>query len=315
MVWSALWVVFIVWGSTYLAIRIAVETMPSLLMAGVRFMTAGLVIYAVLRIRRGRDGVRVTKSELKAAAIIGTLLTLGGNGLVTIAEESVPSGLAALLVAAVPLWVVVWRLVSRESIARGTLVGVVVGFAGVATLVLPGEQPGGAAVGGMLLIVLASSLWATGSFFSKRVELPKDPFLSTGMQMLTGGSIMTLAGVARGEVSEVAFSEFSTASLLAFGYLIVFGSLLAFTSYVWLLQHAPVSKVATYAYVNPVVAIFLGWLILSESLSLSMVIGALVIVASVASIVRIESREQRVAEQAEPGGAPGVPLEDALETV
>lgn len=307
LIWAALWVVYLVWGSTYLAIRVVVETMPSLLTAGVRFIIAGLVMYVVLRIRRGPAALRVTRSQLGSSALIGTLLLLGGNGLVTIAEKEVPSGLAALLIAAVPLWVVLWRTFARDKVPGGTLIGVAVGFIGVAVLVLPGEQPDGASVTGMLTIVLASSLWATGSFFSKRVDLPRDPLVATTMEMLTGGAIMLVAGMARGEASEVVFSEFSTASLLGFVYLIVFGSLLAFTAYVWLLQHAPISQVATYAYVNPVVAIFLGWLILDESITTTIVIGAAVICASVAAIVRIESlAEKRASALAagEPGVAP-----------
>lgn len=317
LIWAALWTVYIIWGSTYLAIRVAVETMPSLLMAGVRFFVAGLVIFIAILARKGGNGVRVTRREVASSALIGSLLCLGGNGLVTIAEEKVPSALAALLVASVPLWVVLWRFVARDRIPPTTLAGVVVGFIGVAILVLPGEHPGGADITGMLTVVLAASLWATGSFFSKRVSLPRDPFLSTSVQMLTGGAIMTLAGLLRGEAAGVDVASFSTASLLAFAYLIVFGSLLAFTAYVWLLQHAPISKVATYAYVNPVVAIFLGWLILDETITTTIVVGATVIVASVAAIVRMESRAQarRDLENAQPGAAPVPGLDEtALET-
>lgn len=313
LVWAALWTVYIVWGSTYLAIRVAVETMPPLLMAGVRFLIAGSIVYLVLRVRKGKSDVAVTRREVGASALIGTLLLLGGNGLVTIAEERVPSGVAALLIAAVPLWVVVWRFLGRDRVPVGTLFGVLAGFAGVAVLVMPGGDVGGGNVSGMLMIVTASALWATGSFFAKRVPLPSDPFLSTAMQMLTGGAIMTLAGVARGELGAVRFSEFSTASILSFVYLIFVGSLVAFTAYVWLLQHAPISKVATYAYVNPVVAIFLGWLILDEKITTVIVIGATVIVASVAAIVRMESNAQRRAAQLEtpsPTGAPDPGVDD-----
>lgn len=299
LVWTALWIVYIVWGSTYLAIRIVVETMPSLLTAGVRFFIAGAIVFLFVLAKRGWSGVKVTRREIGASALIGSLLMLGGNGLVTIAEETVPSGLAALLVAATPLWVVLWRFIASDRIPSGTLAGVLVGFVGVAILVSPGNDSGGASVGGMLLVVLAAFLWATGSFFAKRVSLPRDPFLSTATQMLTGGSIMAIVGLVRGETSGIAFSDFSTASLLAFAYLIVFGSLIAFTAYAWLLQHAPISKVATYAYVNPVVAIFLGWLILDEAITPTIVVGATIVVASVAAIVKMESRAARKAEESE----------------
>lgn len=304
MVWSALWVVYLVWGSTYLAISVVVETMPPLLAASARFLVAGAVMWLVLRVVRGADGVRATAAEVKGSALIGALLLLGGNGLVSIAEETVPSGLTALLIAATPLWVVLWRVAARESVPGGTLVGVAVGFVGVALLVSPGT--GGATLLGIGLILVAALMWATGSFFSKRVTLPKDPFLSTALQMLTGGAIMAVAGVARGEAGGIDVGEFSAASLWAFAYLIVAGSLFAFTAYVWLLQHAPISKVATYAYVNPVVAIFLGWLILDESLTLRIAIGATVIVASVAAIVKMESAAARRREELEvsPVGAP-----------
>jgi len=222
--------------------------------------------------------------------LIGGALVLGGNGLVMVAEQEVPSGLAALIIAAVPLWVVVMRGVVGESIPRGTLVGVVVGFAGVALLLLPGGAEGErGGVGGFLLVVLASLSWALGSFMSKRADLPEDPFLSTSLQMLLGGAVCIPAGLAIGEAGEVDVAAFSTDSLIAFAYLVVIGSLLAFTAYVWLLQHAPISKVATYAYVNPVIAIFLGAVILSEDLTFTILLGALIIVGSVAAIVRRES--------------------------
>ena len=257
-VWSALWVVYIVWGSTYLAIRVVVDTMPALLSGAVRFLIAGAVVWLVLALRRGRSA-SITWREAGACALVGSLLLLGGNGMVSVAEEDVPSGLAALIIACVPLCVLVLRATAaREKIARASAVSVVIGFAGVAVLLLPGEQPDGATIGGLLLCVAAAVSWATGSFLSPRLELPKDPLLSTGVQMVLGGAISLIAGLARGEGGDVHLESFSTDSILALAYLIVFGSWLAFTCYVWLLQNAPISKVATYAYVNPVVAIALG---------------------------------------------------------
>jgi len=308
LVWTALWVVYIVWGSTYLAIRVTVETLPPLLTGGVRFLIAGLVVYVFLLIKRGGlQGVKVTRREVLASTAVGTLLLLGGNGSVQVAEVRVPSALAALIIAAVPLWVVVMRAVTGEKVARGTMVGVFVGFVGVSVLVLPGGGAGGASLFHLLLIVFASLSWATGSFLSKKLPLPKDPFLSTGIQMLTGGAVMTLAGVVRGEASGLDPSSFSGASIAAFFYLIVFGSLLAFTAYVWLLQNAPISKVATYAYVNPVVAIGLGWLILQEEVTPIIILGASIIVLAVATVIQIESR---TAVSPEPGSVPATDLTD-----
>lgn len=291
LIWTALWVVYVVWGSTYLAIRVTVETLPPLLTGGVRFFIAGLIVYVFLLVKRGGfAAMRVTRAEVVASTIVGTLLLLGGNGSVNIAEVHVPSGLAALIIAAVPLWVVLLRAVTGDKVARGTMAGVFLGFIGVSVLVLPSGGSSGASLFHLLLIVVASISWATGSFVSKKLPLPKDPFLSTGIQMLTGGIVMTLAGVVRGETTGLDPSTFSGASIAAFVYLIVFGSLLAFTAYVWLLQNAPISKVSTYAYVNPVVAIFVGWLILDEKVTPVIILGASIIVAAVAAVIRIESR-------------------------
>jgi drug/metabolite transporter (DMT)-like permease len=295
MFWTALWTVYLVWGSTYLAIRVAVETLPPFLHASVRFLLAGAIMYAFLRIKDGRDRVRVTPREVGASAIVGTALLLGGNGLVALGEQTVPSGLAALIIASVPLWVILLRAITRDRVTGGTLIGTVVGFAGVALLVFRGDSGTGATIGGVLLIVLASISWASGSFFSGKLSLPKDPFVSTAIQMLSGGVALGVVALGSGEIADLQPSEFSLSSLLAVAYLVVFGSLAAFTAYTWLLQNAPISKVATYAYVNPVVAVFLGWLILSETITGFIIAGATLIVASVAFIVRHENAKQQVA--------------------
>ena len=289
-IWTALGIVYVVWGSTYLAIRVTVETMPALISGGVRFIIAGAIVYLVLLARRGREAVRFTRAQLVSCALVGGLLVTGGNGLVMVGELDVPSGIAALIIASVPLWVIVYRRVAGERIPGLTLAGVAVGFAGLALLLLPsGANSDVTSWVGLLLLFCAAPCWALGSFLSKRVELPADPFLSTALQMLTGGAISFAAGLARGEAGGVDVGSFSSDSLLAFAYLITIGSLVAFTAYVWLLQHAPISKVATYAYVNPVIAIFLGWTILSEQITWTIVAGATIVVASVAAIVRRES--------------------------
>jgi drug/metabolite transporter (DMT)-like permease len=297
LVWAALWVVYIVWGSTYLAIRVTVETLPPLLAGGARFILAGLVLYSVLLVRRGRARMRITRAELAGSAVVGTALLLGGNGLVMVAEQDVSSSLTALLISAVPLWVVLFRYAAGEKVAVGTLIGVLVGFVGVGILVMPGGSGGDLL--GALVVVAASFLWATGSILSKKLVLPKDPFLSTAVQMLCGGVSLSVAGLIAGE-GAFDLGGFSADSLLALAYLVVIGSLLAFTAYVWLLQNAPISKVATYAYVNPVIAIFLGWAILSERITAVVLMGAAIIVASVAFIVSKESQPEVEEDTAEP---------------
>lgn len=289
LLWLALGTIYIVWGSTYLAIRVMVETIPPLMGAGARFLVAGLVFYAVLRVRKGADAVRFGRPQLLAAGAAGGLLLLGGNGLVSVGEKTVPSGLAALIIASVPLWIVLFRRLGNDRIPRLTFVGVFAGFVGVAILLLPGERPEGATVGGMALIVLAAASWATGSYYSRRWPLPGDVFVSTALQMICAGVLMLVLGAAIGEISNVHFGEFSTRSVAGWLFLVTFGSLAAFTAYVWLLKNAPISKVATYAYVNPVVAIFLGWALLSEQITSTILIGAALIVASVALVVTRES--------------------------
>jgi drug/metabolite transporter (DMT)-like permease len=291
-VWSALWAVYLIWGSTYLAIRVMVETVPPLLGAGVRFSVAGAVILAVIALRRGVATVAADRRQLRGALLIGLLLP-GANAVVTVAEQEVPSGLAALLIASIPLWVILLRLAWRETVPRASLGAVLVGFGGVALLLRPGEQSGDATVLGLAACVGAAIMWASGSFASRKVALPAHPLVSTGWQMLFGGLACSLVGLAVGESSDVDLGAFSVRSLVALAYLIVVGSWVAFSAYAWLLQNAPLSKVATYAYVNPVVAIFLGWLILDERVTEITVVAAAVIVASVALVVRSESARAR----------------------
>ncbi len=284
-VWSALWIVYLIWGSTYLAIRVMVETVPPLLGSGVRFSLAGAVMLGVLSLRRS---VRPTRAQLLSALLVGLLLP-GANAVVTVAEQEVPSSVAALLIASVPLWVILMRRGSGERVSRAGIGAVLVGFAGVALLVRPGEQSGDATVLGLAAVVFAAVMWASGSFASPRLKLPRDPLVSTGWQMLLGGLVIVAVGLALGEASDVDPQAFSTRSVLALGYLIVFGSWVAFTAYAWLLQNAPISKVSTYAYVNPVVAIVLGFLILDEVVTPITVIGAAIIIVAVALVVRIET--------------------------
>jgi drug/metabolite transporter (DMT)-like permease len=277
--------VYLVWGSTYLAIAIAVQTLPPLLSAGVRFFLAGALLGAWLVARHGRAALGVERRQLGGAALVGSLLLAGGNGLVVLAERTVPSGLTALVVASVPLWIVVFRLIAGDRVVGSLLLGVLVGFAGVAILVVPRGASGEVDPVGLVIVAGATFSWALGTFASPRVPTPRDPLASTAVQMLAGGALLLLVAVAIGEPARADPSSFSTASLAAMAYLVVFGSLVAFSAYTWLLQHAPVSVVATYAYVNPVVAVLLGAVVLSEAVTPSMLVGAAIILGAVAFIV------------------------------
>jgi drug/metabolite transporter (DMT)-like permease len=285
-VWSALWVVYIVWGSTYLGIALMVETMPPLLAAGARFIAVGLIVLPILAVRRGLSVLRLTRSQLVSAGFVGLMLP-GANAIISVAEQDVPSGIAALLVASIPLWVILLRRLSGDRVSARSLAAVLLGLAGVALVVKP---EGGAGILGPLACICAALMWATGSFASSRIDLPGDALVSTGWQSLLGGLAVVASGLIAGEGGDLHAGHWSTRSLLGFAYLLTFGSLLAFTTYAWLLQSAPISKVATYAYVNPVVAIALGWLILDEAISPLTLAGAGIIVASVALVVRVESR-------------------------
>jgi drug/metabolite transporter (DMT)-like permease len=286
-VWGALWIVYIIWGSTYLAIRIMVETMPPLLGAGARFSVAGAVMVLVLAARRGVRSVRPSRTQLGSALLVGLLLP-GANAVVSVAEQEVPSNLAALLIGSVPLWVILLRAATGDRVSARSAAAVLVGFAGVALLVRPGDQSGDAGVIGLLACVGAAVMWASGSFASPRLSLPRDPLVSVGWQMLLGGIAIVVVGLIAGEGADVHADAFSLRSVLALAYLVVFGSWVAYTAYAWLLQNAPISRVATYAYVNPVVAIVLGWLVLDELVTGTTILGAAVIVASVALVVRTE---------------------------
>lgn len=261
------------------------ETLPPLISAGLRFLIAGALLGGWLVARHGRAALRAERAQLGGAALVGALLLAGGNGLVVLAERTVPSGLTALVVASVPLWIVVFRLIARDRTAASLVVGVIVGFGGVAILVLRRGASGEADPAGMAMVVGASLSWALGTFASPRLRTPRDPLVSTAVQMFAGGGLLLLIAIALGEPMRADPSSFSTASLAAMAYLVVFGSLVAFSAYTWLLQHTSVSVVATYAYVNPIVAVLLGAVVLGESVTPSMLIGAAIILAAVAFIV------------------------------
>jgi drug/metabolite transporter (DMT)-like permease len=288
MVWVALGIVYVVWGSTYLAIRVMVRHLPPFLSAGARFMTAGALLAAILRWRLGPGTLRVTRRQLAGSAVLGLLLPAFGNGLVSVGEQYVPSGIAALLIAVVPLWVIMLRTLSGDRPRRATWIGVAVGFVGLAVLVLPTADSGSTRVVGIVLIVIAAVGWATGSWLQPRLTLATNPFVTAVYEMLCGGLILIVAGLVTGELSDIEPAEVGAESIVAWVYLVVIGAMVAYTAYVWLLGHAPLSLVATYAYVNPVVAVFLGWLLLSEPITGAILGGGAIIVLGVAIVVSAE---------------------------
>src|SRR5215217_7963403 len=287
--WLALATVYLVWGSTYLAVRVMIRTIPPLLGSGVRFLVAGAVLYPFLVARRGWAGVRVTTREAGAASLVGVLFLAGGTGLVTVAERDVPSGLAAVLVAAMPLGVVLLRHLAAEPVPRATSVGVVVGLAGVAVLLLPGNPAPEAGWFGLVLILIADASMAVASFASSRLPVPGDTLVATALELLAAGVVLCLGGLLTGEAAGLALDRLSGASLAALAYLVVAGSVVAYTAYVWLLANAPVSKATTHSHVNPVVAIALGWVVLSERVTLATLAGAALVIGSVAAVVGHES--------------------------
>ena len=282
-VWAALAVVYIVWGSTYLGILYAIDSIPVFLSMGVRFVLAGGLLY-VWAVRRGDTaGDRIGWRQWAAAAVVGGLLFVGGNSLVAWSETRVDTGIAALLIAAVPLWMALFdRAANGQRLSRPALTGLLVGFGGVALLAWPSGPSRIDALGAAALLV-SGAAWAAGSLVARGSPLPRRPLVSSGMQMLAGGVLLMVLAGASGELTEV--GHVSLKSLLAMVYLIVIGSWLAFSAYSWLLQVAPTSVVSTYAYVNPVVAVFLGWAVLSEPLSLRTVVAGAVILGAVALIV------------------------------
>lgn len=288
--------VYVIWGSTYLGILWAIETIPPFLMAGTRFLIAGGVLYA-WAIAHGAP--RPTRRDWREATIIGGLLLLGGNGGVVWAEQFVPSGLTALLVATEPLWVVLLDWMRSRS-ARPTLgegIGLVLGFGGVALLIGPANIAGGPRVAplGAAVLIAASLSWALGSLYSRDAKLPDAPLLTTGMKLLGGGALLLVAGTVFGEWPAVNFAAMSTRSLLALLYLIVFGSIVGFTAYLWLLKNASLASASTYAYVNPIVAVLLGWALAGEAVTARILIATTVIVSAVVLITTARSNAFRAA--------------------
>lgn len=285
-VWAALTTVYVVWGSTYLAIRVLVESgIPPVLGIGLRFLAASLIFMAVLAIRDGTAALRVNRRELRGAAIMGVLLLVGGNGVVAIAEQTVPSGLTALIIGAVPLWFVLLRFSGGDRPRPLTWLGVLTGFTGIAAISLPRGGIDGVAAWGIVLLIAATLSWSAGSYLSPRLNLPNRTAVAATYEMFIAGLLMTLGSAITGDLPQLSNPEISIDGWIALGYLIVFGSLLAFTAYSYALAHAPLSLVGTYAYVNPAVAVLLGWLILDESITSVVIGGGTLVVIGVALVV------------------------------
>jgi drug/metabolite transporter (DMT)-like permease len=320
-IWVALTVVYVVWGSTYLGIDLAVRTIPPFLMAAVRFLIAGALLYAwairrgdrrrldgagnerrrrLGRRRSGHRSDRPTARHWLSAFLIAAPMLAAGNAAVGWAEQTLDTGTASLIIASVPLWMALLdRVFYAQRLARAVVLGLVIGFAGVGLLVAPGGA-GGAGSRAAFVLVFASLAWAVGSLYSRHARLPQRPLVGAAMQMLAGGLLLTIVAAAGGELGRVHPAAISLESWLGLAYLVAAGSLLGFTAYMWLLRAAPTSLVGTYAYVNPVVAVLLGTLLLGEPLSWRTLVGGGIIVASVALIVRAPKRSRAVAVEPRP---------------
>jgi drug/metabolite transporter (DMT)-like permease len=280
-VWVALGTVYVIWGSTYLGIELTGETIPPLFAVGVRFICAGLLLAALTRWRHGGRVFRVRGVELASAVLVGALLP-GANAVLFVAEQHVATGISALIIGSVPLWIVLLRVLNGDRPPTAALISVVVGFGGLVLLVRPS---GDAPLWALLIVVVSAVMWAVGSYLSSRLPMPRDSFAATTYEMLAGGLLLLPIGLLATHPQP---SEFSGRSIGGFIYLVTFGSVIGYTAYVWLLDHAPLGTVATYAYVNPVVAIALGALVLHESLTWTVAAGALLVLACVAVVVRRE---------------------------
>jgi drug/metabolite transporter (DMT)-like permease len=298
---AALGIVYVVWGSTYLGIALMVRTLPPLLAAGIRFTTAGLILLVGLiawHRFRGQRLPRPTRSQLGSVIFVGAMLLLIGNGGVVLGEQTVASSITALVIATTPIWMaLVEAAVAKQRPSRLAVFGLAAGIVGVAVLVAPLEGTPPIDPLGLALIAGAAISWAIGSVYSRQIPMPDSPFQSAGLQMLAGGLLMLGAGTLRGELGSVDPASFSTESLLALGYLILFGSLVAYSSYIWLLGQVAITVVSTTAYVNPIVAVALGVVILSEPMTPRTWLAAAIIIGAVVAMV---TGRPRAASEPEP---------------
>lgn len=297
MTWFALWTVYIIWGSTYFAIAYVIETMPPLLSMGIRFFIAGVLLSLFVIATKGFQEMAVPKAEIRTSVILGFVLLGFGLGNVAVAEKHVPSGIVALIIAALPIWIAIFRFISGERPSIRTWLGLIIGLVGVALLLKPGSVQSVSGEGSstvifyMFMVLIGNIGWALGTFLAPRFPLPKNALVFTAYELLAGGVSLTLAGFIKGE--ELGdFLDGSNWSWLWFAYLVTFGSIIAYTAYLWLVQNAPVSLTATYAYVNPVIAVALGAIFLDEVITMSYAIGGLIIVLGVLVVVSAESKKR-----------------------
>lgn len=305
--WVALLTVYVVWGSTYLAIKLAVRTLPPLLVAGVRFLVAGALLGGIL-LALGRP-FRVTRRELAGAVAMGTMLLVLGVGFVHVAETRIDSSVAAMIAGSVPLQVVLWRLLGRERVRPETAVAAGAGLVGLGLVVLPGGLGGGSTAVGLLTMLGSSLAWSRGSYLTTRLRMPADPFVTTTIEMLAGGVVLVVIGSAIGEWGDVSRADLQAGPVLAWAYLAVFGSVIGFSAYAWLLHHAPISRVVTHQYVNPLVAIGLGALFLGERPAPATLVGAAVILAAVVVTLRSEAGAAVPTTEPAAGVPPGTPAD------
>ena len=299
----ALLIVYVVWGSTYFAIALMIETLPPLLSAGVRYASAGVLVLgglvAYARLRPSAPAPERPRAvHWRSAAIVGVLLLLGGNGGVVLAELRIPSGMAAVLVATVPIWLAVFdAIVTRRRPSNLAIGGLVAGMVGVAVLLVPLEGLEQLDPMGILLVVGAAISWALGSMVARHAPMPRSGLLVTGMEMVAGGAALILVGSLLGEIGRADLGSASATSLVALVYLVVFGSIVAFTAYTWLLANVPVTTVGTYAYVNPIVAVALGSVFLAEPITIRTLVATVVILGAVVAMV---SGRPRLVEEVAP---------------
>jgi drug/metabolite transporter (DMT)-like permease len=291
-IWGALWVVYIVWGSTYLAIEYSIRSMPPLLAMGSRFLTAGLLMGFALTLKYGPGYLKIKRKQIPYLVILGALLLGLGLGMVTLAQfNDVPTGIVALLISALPFWIAIFKAIEGTKTSIWSWVGIAIGFVGVGILLLPelSKPNNGTHIFWMLMVILGNIGWAFGTYIAPRLDLPKSTLVVTSYQMLFAGIAMTSAGLLAGEDLADLFDA-TLSSWLGWLFLVLVGSIATYTAYLWLIGKAPVGLIATYAYVNPVIAVSLGVLFLNEKLSITLLLGAIVVIIGVFLVVRVESR-------------------------
>ncbi|MDQ1323733.1 MAG: hypothetical protein QG587_1068 [Chloroflexota bacterium] len=318
-VWSGILVLYVVWGSTYLGMKLAIDTLSPWVMGFLRFVPAGLLLCAGVLLHARGAIARPTRIQVRDATIVGAMLLLGGTGLVAWGQQTIPTGIAALLIGLVPMWLAIFgRVLFGDRVPALAAVGIVVGLVGVAILAWPTGGAGELDPAGLLALMVSPMFWSLGTLYAmKRAVLPAPALFSTGVQMIAGGIAFLFVAVLTGEMATFDPTSVSATSWFGVTYLIVMGGLVAFPTYAWLLTVAPIGRIATYAYVNPVVAVFLGWLILGEPLTIRTVIASVVIVAAVALIVTARGRSSRVPAEAVPpttGATSGIPRTETAGT-